>query len=110
MKRITKKEFKNNYGNLEICQSMIKKTKEEIAQKIKETSINVILQCCKPLKYKMPYGFLDSDIKSGRDTKVYSYSIAGLSFYIIEELIDSSKDNYTSRNDKETYTTVYKIK
>jgi len=103
MKKISKKEFKELHVNekISLLRGMVKKDKNDI--------LGILNNIPNIENYTIPlsnHGNLTSN-KSGRQ-RVNIYKADR--FIFIEETIDHSKDNWCSRNDKETFNTVYLIK
>jgi len=100
MQKITKKEFKNLHsaGKISLLQGMVHKDKNEILE---------ILERIPDIEsYTFSFsnhGNLTSDKAGYQSVNIYKTG----RFIFIENQIDYSKDNFCSRNDKETFNTVY---
>jgi len=102
MEKITKKEFKDLHaaGKISLLQGMVHKDKNEILEILQ--SMPDIESYARPLSN---HGNLTSDRAGNQNIKIYK---AGR-FIFIENQIDHSKNEYCSRNDTETFNTVYLI-
>ena len=106
MKQITKKKFKelHSSGRLSLCGSLWDKTKEE--------AFNLTKQVGKErfLAYEKQVTRIDVSNGIAKECFVYKDELFGKTLYFVETKYDNSKDRYTSRNDTQVDTVVYKSK
>lgn len=103
MKNISKTQFKalHGSGELQLIQGGIKLKKEDVYKKIKENETK-IHEYLKPVSN---YGNIESDKSGYQECKIYISECENYIF--VEHIIDNSKCNTNSWNDREVFTTAY---
>jgi len=98
MKKITKKEFKEMHKGLSLLQGSVFLSKNECLEKLK--AVPDIKKYCLPVSN---HGNISTDKTGIQTTDIYQHD----KFIFVETIIDNSKNPDTSRNNIETFNTIY---